>query len=120
MLLGALDERIKVVDISGFLTTYKSMMLMKDRDNCVCYAIPNLLEYCEMPDIAGLIAPRPLIIEHGLRDEWFNNDDVKSAFESVKRIYETIGAVDNIDIDYHDGPHKFSGAKSLDWFDMHL
>jgi len=69
MYAAAVEERIKVAVISGYLNTFKdSIMAMK---HCECNYLPGILKYGEMYDICSLIAPRPLLIESGKNDPIF-------------------------------------------------
>ncbi len=39
--------------------------------HCIDNFVPGLLDIAELPDILGLIAPRPLLIESGTKDPIF-------------------------------------------------
>jgi hypothetical protein len=67
-------------------------------------------------DVAGLIAPKPLLIEMGKKDTCFVIEDCKKAYAHLKKIYTAANAVDKLDCDIHPGPHAWSGAKAYDWF----
>ena len=67
-----LDERIKATVISGYTSTFKGSIM--DRRHCLDNYIPGILEYTEMPDLIGLIAPRALFIEAGTADHLFPLD----------------------------------------------
>ena len=47
-----------------------------------------------MGDLAGLIAPRALVIAAGKEDAIFPLSGTKRAFEEVKRLYAAAGAAD--------------------------
>ena len=76
----------------------------------------GLLRYGEMGEVAALIAPRPLLIESGIRDGGFPIEAAHKAFATVKRAYEVAGVGERTDIDEFDGGHEFSGRKAFDWF----
>ena len=57
LMASALDERIRLVVISGYLYGYKDALLRLNR-NCSCNYVPHLWEHWDMGDIASLIAPR--------------------------------------------------------------
>ena len=44
-----------------------------------------------MGDLAGLIAPRKLIVAAGAQDKIFPIDGVNKAFATISEIYETFG-----------------------------
>ena len=66
MWLAALDERVKAAVMGCFLSTYRAHGI----DDWICgnEVVPGLLLDADMPDVAGLIAPRPLLIENGEND----------------------------------------------------
>lgn len=120
--LAALDSRIRVACISGYLSTVRHDAITDRGQGNFCGAqySPGLLEIGDIPDVACLIAPRPLIAEMGIRDTCFVIDDVKAAYEQVERLYQATGYADCIDCDIFDGGHQFSGRKSFAWFEKWL
>jgi dienelactone hydrolase len=120
--LSALDPRIKVAVISGYISTVRGDSLT-DRgkgNTCGNQYSPSLLLYGDIPDVAGLIAPRPLLVEMGEKDECFVIEDATRAYEHLSRIYCAAGASDKLDVDIFPGAHAFSGAKAFDWFEKYL
>ena len=87
---ACLDERIKLSVPSCAFSPYKTSIL--DIIHCNCNYIPSAFRYFEMQDLAGLIAPRRLILINGEQDDIFPVEGVKEGFERVKEIYETCGA----------------------------
>jgi hypothetical protein len=73
-----------------------------------------------MYDVAGLIAPRPMLAESGLRDDIFPIAASRASFERVKKVYEVFGAERAIDHEVFDGPHSFSGKRGLPFLAKHL
>lgn len=111
--VAALDERIKASVISGYTNTFiDSVMSIY---HCVDNFIPGLVTHAEMPDILGLIAPRPLLIESGTEDPIFPIAAAKEAYERIEDIYRFLDAEDRIDSDFFIGDHEISGAKAYDW-----
>jgi hypothetical protein len=118
MLVAAMDERVQVAMISGFLCTYHGLMI--EHCNCNCYMIPNVWDICDMPDIAGLIAPRPLVVETGRQDGCFPWSAVNEAYGLLEGIYAAYDADDKLVRDTHPGAHRFSGEVAFEWFDIWL
>jgi len=115
---SAIDERVKCACISGYTCTWLgSIMAMS---HCACNFIPGILEWAENYDVAGLIAPRPLIVEAGDQDPIFPLPAVKEAYAKLEEIYEVYGVREKLDLDVFSGDHQFSGAKSYDFFVKHL
>ena len=88
--LACVDERIGAAAPSCAVCTYeKSIAAMP---HCLCNHIPSIRRYFEMGDLAGLIAPRTLVIAAGREDGIFPLDGTMEAFEQVKRMYAAAGA----------------------------
>ena len=62
--------------------------------HCECNYVPGALLEFDLPDLAGLIAPRPLVIVAGQRDEIFPVEAVRRGFRTVQRIYAAAGRAD--------------------------
>ena len=116
--LTALDPRIKVACISGYLSTIAGDAIgMRGLGNfCGSQYMPGLLKYGDIPDVGALIAPKPLLVEMGEKDTCFIIEDMTKAYNYVRRAYEAYGALDRIDADIHPYEHRWSGVKAYDWF----
>lgn len=109
LVTAALDERICAAVLSGYFTTFAQTSW---EGHCVCHHPKGMGLLCEMPDIAGLIAPRPVFVEWGNRDVI---RPVHPAFEMTQAIYEAAGARENLLLHEFDGDHLFDGQQSLPW-----
>jgi len=115
--LSALEERIKCAVISCYFCTIQDAMGHRGKANtCGSQFVPGLLTFGEISTVAGLIAPRPCLVEIGEKDQGFFKDDALICYENVARIYAAAGAADRLDVDVHPGGHAFSGAKAFAWF----
>jgi hypothetical protein len=74
----------------------------------------------DLPDLQGLIAPRPLLVEIGTRDECFRLDDAMSCFRKVEQIYGTAGCSDRLELDLFEEGHQWGGNRSVDFFRKYL
>ncbi|MFC9708312.1 alpha/beta hydrolase family protein [Paenibacillus sp. NPDC056933] len=110
---AALDERCRAAVVSGYASTFHGSIL--DRNHCLDNYIPGILREAELPDIIGLIAPRPLLIEAGSEDQVFPLQTAKEAYARLTEIYEHAGARGSLDADFFIGAHEISGAKAYDW-----
>jgi fermentation-respiration switch protein FrsA (DUF1100 family) len=99
--------------VSGYFNTFRdSIMAVR---HCLCNFVPGIVQIAEMVDIAGLVAPRPLLIETGTQDPIFPTGATQQAYKSLQKIYSVFDAVQNLDIDIFEGEHAWSGAKAYDW-----
>ncbi|MCL2157965.1 MAG: alpha/beta hydrolase family protein [Oscillospiraceae bacterium] len=75
--------------------------------HCACNYVPKIRNYFDMGDMAGLIAPRPLVIVAGKNDDIFPIHGVEKAFASAHGYYSAAGREDNIKLVIGDGGHRF-------------
>jgi len=114
----ALEPRITCAVVSGYFNTFRdSIMAM---DHCTCNYVPGIARYAEMADIAGLIAPRPLLVESGMNDPIFPMTATRRALDHLRPVYALFDADDRLDADIFEGAHQWSGAKAYDWLDRWL
>lgn len=83
---------------------------------CGSIYVPGLLTIGDIPDVAGLIAPRPLLIEMGEKDACCVIEDAKRAFAHLKRIYTSAGVPERLECDIHPGGYEWCGAEAYKWF----
>jgi hypothetical protein len=110
---AALDQRLTCLVISGYLNTFRDSIMAID--HCMCNYVPGIVQYAEMPDIAGLVAPRPLLAESGTSDPIFPTAATQRTLDELRPIYTCFGAEDRLDSDIFDGRHQWSGKKAYDW-----
>ena len=115
---AAIDPRIKASVISGYFCDWRNSIL--SIYHCTCNFVPGLLNLGELSDLAGLIAPRPLLVENGTHDPIFPIERVKDAVTKAKRAWKAFGAEDQFETDYFEGRHRINGAKAYDFLATHL
>ncbi len=75
--------------------------------HCADNYVPGLFKYAEMADVAGLIAPRPLVVVAGAQDDIFPIGATRRAFRKLKRIYAASGAADRCHLVVGPEGHRF-------------
>ena len=113
--LACLDERITVAAPSCSICTYEDSIAAMP--HCLCNHIPGIRKYFEMGDLAGLIAPRKLVIAAGMTDDIFPIDGTKRCFEKIKFIYGSAGAEESCALVIGDGGHL--NYADLIWAKIH-
>jgi dienelactone hydrolase len=108
---AAVEQRIKAVLVSGYLCTFYDCIL--SLAHCIDNYVPGILQWAEMSDVAGLIAPRPFFAESGDTDDIFPVEATRQAFSEVKRVYDTFGAGAACSHQIFSGPHEFHGKGGL-------
>jgi len=115
----AAEPRIKAADIIGYVNPWHEFAI-KRANFCGSQIVPGIHRYFDTDDIAGLIAPRPLLLEMGIYDNTFFIQDLLKGYAGVKRIYQAAGVADKLWADIHPGPHAFAGNKAFEFFKKYL
>jgi hypothetical protein len=77
----------------------------------------------DYPQVAALVAPRPLLISNTDSDSIFPLDGVYRTFEAVRRIYRLHNAADNVALQITAGGHSDTQELRIHafrWFNHHL
>src|SRR5580658_5369724 len=115
---AALEPRIRVAMISGYLNTFRDSIM--SLSHCIDNYVPGILNWAEMYDVAGLIAPRPLFAESGRKDPIFPIEASQASFARVKKVYDVFGAAKLTEQETFDGPHSFWGKRGLRFLARYL
>lgn len=107
------DERIKACVVSGYFCPFKHSILAMQ--HCACNFVPGLHGFGDIHDLAGLIAPRSMLVEAGSKDPIFPIQAVKQGVRKAREVYTIFGAKDNIITDYFEGRHQISGKQAYDF-----
>lgn len=117
-LISILDERIQATVLSGYPNTFKGSVLATG--HCLDNYIPGLLKITEMPELIGMIAPKPLFIETGENDEVFPSRHAHLAIERIRSIYQAKSKDYAFESECFQGGHEVSGLSSTAWLKKHL
>ena len=114
----AMDERIAGAIMScSFCTFAASIMSIH---HCPCNYVPGLQLAAEMPDVAGLICPRPLLVIAGKDDGIFPLEGVYQAYSRLERIYADAGAAKDLELYVGEGGHRFYAERAWPFVREHL
>lgn len=102
---ACIDERIKLAMPSCAVCTYKASI--GALFHCACNFIPNIASYFDMGDLAGLIAPRKLIVVNGREDDIFPDEGVRESYELIEKLYKAAGAANSCTLVTGEGGHRF-------------
>ena len=117
--LALADDRIKVADVICYSDRF-AFFGMRDVNFCGSQITPGLYDLCDVSDLQGLIAPRPLLVEIGIDDRCFGIEGAMSCWEDVQKIYAAAKASDVLELDLFPGGHAWGGNKSVSFFRKHL
>ncbi len=115
---AALEPRIRTAMISGYLNIFRDCIM--SLSHCIDNYVPGILNWAEMYDVAGLIAPRPLFVESGMKDDIFPIEASKASFARVRKVYEVFGAEALCQQEVFNDIHSFYGVQGLPFLAKHL
>ncbi|MBS1368860.1 MAG: hypothetical protein HPZ91_02785 [Lentisphaeria bacterium] len=107
-LLGRITHIIASCSFSSFRGSIGSMF------HCACNYVPHLLEFGESADVAGLAAPKPLVIVNGNADDIFPVGEANRQFARLKAIYRAAGAEELCLHAVGEGGHRFYAREAWD------
>ena len=113
------DPRIKAAVIICYSDLFADFG-MRDINFCGSQITPGLYELCDVSDLHGLIAPRPLLVEIGVFDDCFLVESAMSCFREVEKIYRAASATEKLQLDLFEGGHGWNGGKTFDFFNRYL
>lgn len=121
--LAALDERIKAASIVGFMSTVRPMIHAKIDTHSWVHFLPGLHQWLDLPDVASLHAPQPLMVQQCRQDGLFTLEGMEESLRNIAAAYAKAGTVDRFVGRMYDEPHRFSRAmqdEAFAFFDEHL
>ncbi len=113
------DPRFKASEIICYSDLWAAFGI-RDLNYCGMQVAPGLFKLVDLPDLQGLLAPRPLLIDIGAHDTCFVVDTAMQCYRQVEKIYRAAGAADGLELDLHPGGHGWGANKSAAFFKRHL
>lgn len=111
---SALEPRIAAAMPSCSVCTYAGSI--GAIHHCADNYVPGILRDLEMADVAGLIAPRPLVVVSGRTDEIFPIAEVERCMGGIRAIYAAAGAPAACRLVVGEGGHRFYAAQGWSAF----
>jgi len=102
---ACLDQRIAAAMPAAYVCTFQESLAV--HDHCEDHYLPGLLNDFELADLAGLIAPRPLVVVHGRHDPSFPYAGTQRAYAEIERIYAGCGGTGKCRLVTGEGGHRF-------------
>ena len=113
--ISCLDERIALSMPSSAVCSWDMSVSVKR--HCACNYVPYLGKYFDLGDFGGMIAPRKLIIVHGLTDVGFYKPGVDKVYGLVETAYKAAGVPQNCYLVTGPDGHRFYA--DLSWPVLH-
>ena len=118
--MGLTDRRFKAVDVICYAGPFYDIAF-QTYNVCGMQITPGLFELVDTPELFGLLAPRPLLIEMGIHDDCFKIDHSYSEhYHRTQKIYAAAAAADRLELDMFPGGHAWGGNESTDFFRTQL
>ncbi len=102
---ACVDPRIQLAVVSCSFCTFADSWL--SIPHCACGHMPPVMQLADMPDLAGLIAPRRFLIVAGKKDHLARFEGVERGFRKAREIFTAAGAADNVRMVAGEGGHQF-------------
>ena len=121
--LAALDPRIRCAVCAGFMSTFAEMLPDVVRWHTWMLHVPHLPALMDLPDVASLHGPSPLMVQCDRDDALWTLAGQEKANDKLSRIYARMGAPECYRGMFYPGPHKFDAPMQADafaWFDRWL
>lgn len=123
LFLTALDPRISAGCVVGFMSTIRAMLRRHVDTHSWVHFVPGLHRHLDLPDVASLTAPRPLLVQQCRRDGLFPLAGMEAAVQGIADAYARAGLASRFASRFYDVPHEFNVQMQEDafaWFDDHL
>ncbi len=123
LILAGLDSRIRAGVVVGFMSTARTMMERHMDTHSFVHFIPGIHAHLDLPDIVGLRAPLPLLVQQCRQDGLFPLAGMEESLEKLAAIYRKAGRPDAFAGRFYDQKHIFNIEMQNDafaWLDGHL
>src|SRR5436190_7265192 len=121
--IAALDERVKVAaPVAGMTDLQNQVVDGAVEGHCDCMFFVNTYRW-DFPQVAALIAPRPLLIANSDKDSIFPLDGVVRLYNQARGIYQLYGQTNHLGLLITEGPHADTQDLQLPvfrWFNRFL
>ena len=113
------DKRFKATEIICYSNLWEYFGF-RDYNYCGMQVAPKLYKLVNLPELQGLLAPAPLLIDIGAYDSCFQVDSSMECYKRLEKIYKAAGASENLELDLFPAEHAWGGNKSVKFFNKHL
>lgn len=117
--LAGLDDRVKCAVSVGLLTTWRDFLLHRSFMHTWMCFVPLLPRELDFPEILGLRAPLPTLVQNTRADPLFTLGGMEDAVAILGRVYDAAGAAEKFRASWYPGHHQFNRAmqnEAFDWF----
>lgn len=123
LLLAGMDDRIGAACVTGFMSRVAPMLRNHVNTHSWVHFMPGIHRDLDLPDVVGLRAPLPLMVQQCRRDGLFPLEGMEDAVSDLEQIYQLANASSSFDGRFYDERHIFNRQmqeEAFDWLDQHL
>jgi dienelactone hydrolase len=123
LFLAGLDDRVAAACCVGMMTTWRDFGLNKSYTHTWMIYPPGLPKDLDYPEILGLRAPLPTLVQNAEGDPLYTMPEMKRADRMLSEIYKKAGAAGHYQATFHPGTHRFSRkmqTEAFGWLDSWL
>jgi dienelactone hydrolase len=114
------DDRLRAVEIISYSDVFPDFGY-RDTNYCGSQVAPGLFTLVDVPDLQGLLLPRPLLVDVGVYDDGFRVESALACHRQLQEIYAAAGAEKQLALELAPSGHGWhQGRKSLEFFTTHL
>ena len=115
---AAMEPRVAAASVQGIFGSMRVSFIRDRNSHCGCGAIPGLLPDFDLPELALLVAPRPLHISNGEKDG-FSPEEAERCLKLIQPIYLQSGGEKPV-FTVPSGGHAFAIEPATGFFREHL
>lgn len=115
---AALDDRISICIPGSYFCTFGHSIV--PLSHCACNLVPGILQLGEMYDVAALIAPRPILVVHGVDDRIYPIEGTRYAFSQLQEVYAHLNAAERCELYEGNGGHRYFKERVWSFAKEHL
>lgn len=123
LLLSGLDDRVRAACVTGFMSRVAPMLRNHVDTHSWVHFIPGIHRALDLPDIVGLRAPLPLLVQQCRRDGLYPLEGMEAAVRDLNELYSLANAPGKFEGRFYDEPHIFNRRmqeEAYDWMDRQL
>ena len=114
LVAAAMEPRVAAASVQGIFGSMRVSFIRDRRQHCGCGAIPGLLPQFDLPELAMMVAPRPLHISNAARDG-FRPSEALRCLERISPLYRRAGGAAP-EFTQPPGGHEFAVEPAFDFF----
>ncbi len=119
LFLTAWDPRVKAAVVSGYVSSWATSAAVA-WNMCGSQVLHGMLGRLEHVDLGAAVAPRPLLVESGTRDDLFPVEVARAEMARLGRVYDALDATPRLEHDVFDAGHRWNGERAYPFLDHWL